>query len=207
LFRVSRAIGGGEDTVLARYGTQKVHALVHFFQQQFWKFKNARLKKSYCRLIQRYFDWSWVLGHYGFPCNVPAGSRQPVLTWETGKNIPAGSMSPGTLGHVCTHKTHSSTALAIIWCAHNVMATILIMLGIDFFRGDATAPPARGNRIIVHLCNDGGIWEGGALSERWLYPELCYCHYAATFAKDGLDMDLGAVQLLVDPRSGTSRVP
>jgi hypothetical protein len=71
------------------------------------------------------------------------------------------------------------------------------MLGIEFIRGDATAAPVAGNRIIVHICNDGGIWEGGALSECWPFPELCYRHYAATFTKDDLDMDMGAVQLVL----------
>lgn len=72
------------------------------------------------------------------------------------------------------------------------------MLGIEFIRGDAAAAPAAGgNRIIVQICNDGGIWEGEALSKYSPYPELCYRHYAATFTKDGLDMNLGAVQLVL----------
>lgn len=77
---------------------------------------------------------------------------------------------------------------------------IIIMLPIKFVKGDATAPPSGGNRIIVHICNDIGIWGEGfvrALSKRWPGPELAYKHYAETFTKDDLFMDLGAVQLVL----------
>lgn len=41
---------------------------------------------------------------------------------------------------------------------------------IHFRKGDATRPPERGDKIIVHCCNDIGAWGAGfvlALSKRW----------------------------------------
>jgi O-acetyl-ADP-ribose deacetylase (regulator of RNase III) len=74
------------------------------------------------------------------------------------------------------------------------------MLKIKYARGDATAPPHGGNRIIVHICNDIGGWGKGfvaALSKRWPYPELCYRHYAKSFTDVDEFMELGAVQLVL----------
>jgi len=48
---------------------------------------------------------------------------------------------------------------------------------IQYKKGDATAPSATGNKIIVHVCNDIGGWGKGfvlALSKRWKEPEQEY---------------------------------
>jgi O-acetyl-ADP-ribose deacetylase (regulator of RNase III) len=45
---------------------------------------------------------------------------------------------------------------------------------ISYVKGDATAPPAGGMRIICHVCNDIGGWGRGfvtAISRRWPEPE------------------------------------
>jgi O-acetyl-ADP-ribose deacetylase (regulator of RNase III) len=68
---------------------------------------------------------------------------------------------------------------------------------IKYVRGDATAPPPGGNRIIVHICNDHGSWAAGfvmAVSRRWIEPEACYRLYAKSFK--GEPMEMGAVQLV-----------
>lgn len=48
---------------------------------------------------------------------------------------------------------------------------------IHYLTGDATEPEADGVKIIVHCCNDRGIWGAGfvmALSRKWIAPELKY---------------------------------
>lgn len=48
---------------------------------------------------------------------------------------------------------------------------------IIYITGDATSPAAKGNRIIVHICNDIGGWGKGfvmAISKRWPEPEKMY---------------------------------
>lgn len=65
--------------------------------------------------------------------------------------------------------------------------------------GDATAPVAEGNKIIVHICNDIGGWGKGfvmALSQKWQLPEQEYRnrHTSAT------NFSLGEVQMVqVEP--------
>lgn len=55
-------------------------------------------------------------------------------------------------------------------------------MDIRYVRGDALYPAGRGNKIIVHCCNDVGKWGRGfvvALSQRWQEPERAYlkwCH-------------------------------
>jgi len=70
---------------------------------------------------------------------------------------------------------------------------------IDYVKGDATAPPGEGNRIIAHVCNDIGGWGRGfvvALSRRWPEPEQRYREWH----RDGAGFELGAVQLVqVEP--------
>lgn len=72
-------------------------------------------------------------------------------------------------------------------------------MSISYHRGDATAPPRHGNRIIAHVCNDLGRWGKGfvlALSRRWTEPEQRYREWHA--AGDGFC--LGALQLVqVEP--------
>lgn len=48
---------------------------------------------------------------------------------------------------------------------------------ITYIKGDATQPVGKGNRIIVHCCNDLGAWGSGfvvALSKKWPLPESAY---------------------------------
>ena len=51
------------------------------------------------------------------------------------------------------------------------------MSKITFLKGDATYPVGKGNKIIVHVCNDVGAWGAGfvlAISKRWEKPEAMY---------------------------------
>ncbi|MDR2237278.1 MAG: macro domain-containing protein [Chryseobacterium sp.] len=48
---------------------------------------------------------------------------------------------------------------------------------IQYIKGDATAPQAKGTKIIAHICNDLGGWGKGfvlAVSKRWKEPEKEY---------------------------------
>ena len=48
---------------------------------------------------------------------------------------------------------------------------------INYVRGDATSPQGDGLKIIVHVCNDIGVWGAGfvlALSKKWPEPEKDY---------------------------------
>ena len=56
------------------------------------------------------------------------------------------------------------------------------MKNINYIKGDATAPKAIGNKVIVHICNDIGGWGKGfvlAISKRWKEPELKYREWFA----------------------------
>ncbi|MFJ2777415.1 macro domain-containing protein [Kitasatospora sp. NPDC087315] len=72
---------------------------------------------------------------------------------------------------------------------------------IRYVRGDATAPQAKGVKVIAHVCNDLGGWGKGfvlALSRRWPEPEAAFRHWHRERA--GNDFGLGAVQLVrVEP--------
>ncbi|MER6977238.1 macro domain-containing protein [Streptomyces carpinensis] len=71
------------------------------------------------------------------------------------------------------------------------------MSGITYIRGDATAPSARGVKVIAHVCNDIGGWGKGfvlALSRRWAEPEAAYRSWHRDRARN--DFALGAVQLV-----------
>lgn len=51
------------------------------------------------------------------------------------------------------------------------------MKEINYLKGDATSPQARGIKIIAHICNDLGGWGKGfvmAISKRWAEPEKAY---------------------------------
>lgn len=68
---------------------------------------------------------------------------------------------------------------------------------IVYLRGDATAPFAKGPKVIAHVCNDIGGWGKGfvlALSRRWPEPEAAYRAWHRSRA--GNDFALGAVQLV-----------
>jgi len=50
-------------------------------------------------------------------------------------------------------------------------------MNIDYKNGDATTPENKGNKMIVHICNDIGAWGKGfvmAISKRWKEPECSY---------------------------------
>jgi O-acetyl-ADP-ribose deacetylase (regulator of RNase III) len=66
---------------------------------------------------------------------------------------------------------------------------------IKYIKGDATAPGASGNKIIVHVCNDIGGWGRGfvmALSAKWKEPEMEY----RKWYKSGDNFKLGEVQFV-----------
>ncbi|MFC9283851.1 macro domain-containing protein [Streptomyces collinus] len=68
---------------------------------------------------------------------------------------------------------------------------------IVYLRGDATAPFAKGPKVIAHVCNDIGGWGKGfvlALSRRWPEPEAAYRAWHR--GRAGNDFGLGAVQLV-----------
>jgi O-acetyl-ADP-ribose deacetylase (regulator of RNase III) len=50
-------------------------------------------------------------------------------------------------------------------------------MAVNYQVGDATAPEAEGSKIIVHVCNDIGVWGKGfvlALSRRWPLADQRY---------------------------------
>jgi len=54
---------------------------------------------------------------------------------------------------------------------------VLGKMALHFIKGNALYPNAPGNKIIVHICNDIGVWGGGftkSLSRRWKEPEAAY---------------------------------
>lgn len=66
---------------------------------------------------------------------------------------------------------------------------------INYTTGDATAPIAEGNKIIVHICNDIGGWGKGfvlALSKKWKQPEQSY----RTWHSNQEGFKLGEVQFV-----------
>lgn len=73
-------------------------------------------------------------------------------------------------------------------------------MSINYITGDATEPEGFGVKIIVHCCNDIGVWGAGfvkALSAKWEEPERQYKRWA----KDGYKykgqlnrLELGDVQ-------------
>src|SRR5262245_46971730 len=75
------------------------------------------------------------------------------------------------------------------------------MKPIVYTRGDATAPQGEGNKIIAHICIDGGGWGKGfvgALSRRWPEPEAAFRAWYKGRAQN--DFALGAVQYVqVEP--------
>ena len=71
------------------------------------------------------------------------------------------------------------------------------MTNIEFLKGDATSPQAKGLKIIAHICNDRGGWGKGfvvALSRRWPEPEKAYRAWHRDRSQN--DFDLGAVQFV-----------
>ncbi len=71
------------------------------------------------------------------------------------------------------------------------------MNSIQFIKGDATQPQAKGNKLIVHVCNDLGGWGKGfvlAISKRWPEPEQQYRDWHRNRAAN--DFELGATQIV-----------
>lgn len=69
------------------------------------------------------------------------------------------------------------------------------MKKINYLIGDATNPKIKGNKIIVHICNDIGAWGKGfvlAISKRWKLPEKQYKDWFKT--KE--NFNLGEVQFV-----------
>ncbi len=66
---------------------------------------------------------------------------------------------------------------------------------INYVIGDATDPNVKGNKIIVHICNDIGGWGKGfvmAISKRWKEPE----HEYRKWYKSKENFLLGEVQFV-----------
>ncbi|MBL1408716.1 macro domain-containing protein [Sphingobacterium faecale] len=66
---------------------------------------------------------------------------------------------------------------------------------VEYIKGDATAPTAAGNKIIVHVCNDIGAWGKGfvmAISKKWKEPAKQYKAWYKS--QDGFE--LGEVQFV-----------
>jgi len=73
---------------------------------------------------------------------------------------------------------------------------------ITYVTGDATAPQGDGLKIIVHCCNNVGVWGAGfvmALSRKggpWLRPEVEYKNWAAKNGSEKFRSMLGAIQMV-----------
>jgi O-acetyl-ADP-ribose deacetylase (regulator of RNase III) len=68
-------------------------------------------------------------------------------------------------------------------------------LKISYTYGDATNPIANTHKVIVHVCNDIGLWGAGfvlSLSKKWQEPESAYRQWH----KSGFDFCLGNVQFV-----------
>jgi len=73
------------------------------------------------------------------------------------------------------------------------------MSTLTFVSGDATRPIGEGPKIIIHCCNDLGLWGSGfvvAISRRWTKPENEYRNWARTFEDGDRRLPLGGIQLV-----------
>ena len=76
------------------------------------------------------------------------------------------------------------------------------MSQITYVTGDATVPQGDGHKVIVHCCNNVGVWGAGfvmALSRKggpWLRPEVEYKNWAAKNGSEKFRSMLGALQLV-----------
>lgn len=71
------------------------------------------------------------------------------------------------------------------------------MKTIQYLKGDATAPQAKGIKIIAHICNDIGGWGKGfvlAISKRWEAPEKEYRNWYRFRNKN--NFALGEIQVV-----------
>lgn len=72
-------------------------------------------------------------------------------------------------------------------------------MGLKYIKGDATAPVGDGPKVIVHCCNDKGLWGAGfvmALSKRWKEPERAYREWWRTKMCGETPFELGRLQLV-----------
>ena len=68
-------------------------------------------------------------------------------------------------------------------------------MNINYIKGDATSPNTKGNKIIVHICNDIGGWGKGfvmAISKKWKEPEVAYRNWYKTSE----EFELGNAQFI-----------
>jgi O-acetyl-ADP-ribose deacetylase (regulator of RNase III) len=74
---------------------------------------------------------------------------------------------------------------------------VRFMAEVEYIRGDATSPQAKGVKVIAHVCNDRGGWGKGfvlAVSRRWSEPEASFRSWHR--GRAGNDFGLGAIQLV-----------
>ncbi len=65
--------------------------------------------------------------------------------------------------------------------------------------GDATIPSGGGHRMIIHICNNKGLWGKGfvlALSKRWKKPEEQYRLWYRAQILDKVPFELGQIQIV-----------
>jgi O-acetyl-ADP-ribose deacetylase (regulator of RNase III) len=58
-----------------------------------------------------------------------------------------------------------------------------------YVEGDATAPVGDGHKIIVHICNNAGLWGAGfvlAVSAQWPQPERAYKAWSRDWKQDSI---------------------
>ncbi|NME71394.1 macro domain-containing protein [Flammeovirga aprica] len=70
-------------------------------------------------------------------------------------------------------------------------------MGINYLKGDATSPQAKGKKMIAHICNDIGGWGKGfvlAISKRWKEPEANYRQWHRERSQN--DFELGQIQTI-----------
>ncbi|HCN49851.1 MAG TPA: Appr-1-p processing protein [Chryseobacterium sp.] len=71
------------------------------------------------------------------------------------------------------------------------------MKTIQYVKGDATSPQAKGIKIIAHICNDIGGWGKGfvlAVSKRWETPEKEYRNWHLFRSEN--NFGLGEIQVV-----------
>lgn len=64
---------------------------------------------------------------------------------------------------------------------------------IKYVEGDATAPQGEGKKLIIHVCNDIGVWGGGfvlAVSKKWSLP---FNIYQAEYNSVGLQLGQASI--------------
>lgn len=67
---------------------------------------------------------------------------------------------------------------------------------LNYVNGDATRPAGKGKKLVVHVCNDLGLWGRGfvlAISRRWSAPEESYRRWHGS--RDG-SFGLGRIQVV-----------